>query len=74
MPKSVAMVSILCECERTTRLLHGTRRDAGACQGSNSMPLGIACQLVSGEVVAITSSYGELMLRKSCACKCCKIL
>jgi hypothetical protein len=30
-----------------------------------AMLLGIACQLVSGEFVAITSSYGELVLRKS---------
>ena len=28
------------------------------------MALGVACQLVSGEHVAITSLYGELVFRK----------
>lgn len=69
MPKSVAMVSSLCRLERTTISLHDTRPDAEACQDSNSMSLGAACQLVSGEVFAIRSSYGELVLPRSFACK-----
>ena len=69
MPKSVAIVSSLCKLERTPILLHDTRLDAEACQDSNSVSLGAACQLVSGEVFVIRSSYGELVLRRSFACK-----
>jgi hypothetical protein len=69
MPKSVAIVSSLCRLEQTTISWYDTRPDAEACQDSNSMPLGVACQLVSGEVFAIRSSYGELVLRRSFACK-----
>lgn len=65
MPKSVTIVSSLCRLEKTAISLHDTRPDAGECQDSNSMSLGAACQLVSGEVFAIRSSYGELVLHRS---------
>ena len=47
--------------------LRSTRKHAGVYQDSDSTVLGVGCQLVSSEVVAITSSYGELVLRKSFA-------
>lgn len=50
------------------------RKPKHAKVGSNSVLLGVACQLASGEVVAITSLYGELVLRKSSSCECCGIL